>query len=54
MFHRFESEAGKRLRLDALAAQKLVAGNRTLAEELDGRVKLRLLREFCFWIHWRL
>lgn len=44
MLHRFEGDAGKRLRLEALAAQKMVAGNRELAEQLDSRIKLRMLK----------
>lgn len=44
MLYRFEGEAGKRVRLEALATQKMVAGNRELAEQLEGRIKLRLLQ----------
>lgn len=44
MLHRFEGEAGRRLRVDSLAAQKMVAGNRELAEQLAEIVQLRLLR----------
>lgn len=44
MLHRFEGEAGKRVRLEALATQKMVAGNRELAEQLEGRIKLRMLQ----------
>jgi predicted nucleotide-binding protein len=44
MLNRFEGEAGKRLRLEALAMQKLVAGNLELAELLDARLKLKLLK----------
>lgn len=41
MLDRFEGEAGRRLRIDALISQKIVSGNRALAEELADRVKLR-------------
>src|SRR5271157_354380 len=41
MLNRFEGPAGRRLRIDALTSQKIVSGNRTLAEELADRVKLR-------------
>lgn len=34
MIERFDGEAGRRLRVEALASQKLVAGNRELAERL--------------------
>ena len=34
MLGRFKGDAGKRLRLEAFLAQKLVAGNRMLADEL--------------------
>ncbi len=34
MLERFEGEAGRRLRLEALASQKLIAGNRDLANRL--------------------
>lgn len=44
MLHRFEGEAGKRVRLEALATQKMVAGNRELAEQLEGCIKLRILQ----------
>jgi CRP/FNR family cyclic AMP-dependent transcriptional regulator len=44
MLHRFEGDAGRRLRVDALAVQKMVAGNRELAEHLADIVQLRLLR----------
>lgn len=40
MLQRFEGEAGRRLRVDALVNQKIVAGNRELAEGLADRVKL--------------
>ncbi|HNS40672.1 MAG TPA: nucleotide-binding protein [Promineifilum sp.] len=43
MLQRFEGDAGRRLRLESLAAQKLVAGNRELAEQIDGRIKLQLI-----------
>ncbi len=41
MLNRFEGDAGRRLRIDALTSQKIVSGNRALAEELADRVKLR-------------
>jgi predicted nucleotide-binding protein len=41
MLQRFEGDEGRRLRVDALAGQKLVAGNRALAEELADLVQLR-------------
>jgi hypothetical protein len=45
MIERFEGESGRRLRVDALAAQKMVCGNwalaEELAEELADRVRLR-------------
>lgn len=44
MLHRFEGDAGKRLRLEALLAQKMVAGNMELAVQLDCRIKLRVLQ----------
>jgi CRP/FNR family cyclic AMP-dependent transcriptional regulator len=40
VLNRFQGEAGKRLRLQALASQKLVAGNHKLAEELDAKAQL--------------
>jgi CRP/FNR family transcriptional regulator, cyclic AMP receptor protein len=44
MIERFEGVSGRRLRADALAAQKMVCGNRALAEELADRVQLRALK----------
>jgi hypothetical protein len=41
MIQRFEGDAGKRLRIEALSNQKMVAGNRKLAESLADSVKLR-------------
>jgi CRP/FNR family transcriptional regulator, cyclic AMP receptor protein len=41
MLQRFEGNSGRRLRVEALAGQKLVGGNRLLAEELADRVELR-------------
>jgi predicted nucleotide-binding protein len=41
MLDRFQGAAGRRLRIDALTSQKIVSGNRALAEELADRVKLR-------------
>ena len=40
MLPRFEGKAGRRLRVDALANQKMVGGNRELAERLADRVNL--------------
>ena len=40
MVGRFLWERGRRLRVDALASQKIVAGNRELAEELAERVEV--------------
>ena len=40
MLDRFVGERGRRLRIEALASQKLVAGNRALAEELADRVEV--------------
>lgn len=40
MIERFEGEAGKRLRIATLAAQKIVMGDHSLAEELAERVEL--------------
>lgn len=44
MLNRFEGDAGKRLRIESLAAQKMVAGNLELAELLEPRIKLRQLK----------
>lgn len=44
MLRRFEGEAGKRLRFEALLAQKLVGGNRELADALAERVVLLTLK----------
>ncbi len=41
MLQRFEGNSGRRLRVEALAGQKLVGGNRLLAEELADKVELR-------------
>lgn len=43
MHRRFEGDAGRRLRLEALATQKLVGGNRELAEALVDRLPIRRL-----------
>lgn len=40
MLERFQGEAGRRLRVDALITQKLVGGNRDLAELLADKAKL--------------
>jgi CRP/FNR family cyclic AMP-dependent transcriptional regulator len=40
MLERFQREAGRRLTIDALCSQKLVAGNRQLAERLVDKVEL--------------
>jgi len=45
VLNRFQGQAGRRLRLEAFAAQKLVAGNRPLADELDAKAQLMLVRE---------
>lgn len=45
MLNRFEGDAGRRLRLDALANQKLVAGNRALAEKVDAKAQLMLVKK---------
>jgi CRP/FNR family transcriptional regulator, cyclic AMP receptor protein len=44
MIERFDGVSGRRLRVEALAAQKMVSGNRALAAELADRVQLRALR----------
>lgn len=44
MLHRFEGDAGKRLRVESLLGQKLVAGNRQLAEQMEERIQLRQLK----------
>ncbi len=44
MLRRFEGETGRRLRIEALASQKIVAGNRDLAEALADRVELRSVK----------
>lgn len=44
MLRRFEGEKGRRLRIEALASQKIVAGNRALAEALADRVELRSVK----------
>lgn len=41
MIQRFEGNAGKRLKIEALASQKMVGGNRKLAESLADCVELR-------------
>lgn len=43
MLHRFEGEPGRRLRVEALTNQKMVAGNRDLAEKLADLMHLRAL-----------
>jgi CRP/FNR family cyclic AMP-dependent transcriptional regulator len=40
MLKRFEGEGGRRLRVEALTSQKLVGGNRALAEALADQVQL--------------
>jgi len=40
MLQRFEGDGGRRLRVEALASQKLVSGNRELAEALADSVEL--------------
>lgn len=44
MLERFEGAAGRRLRIEALKSQKLVAGNAALAEELVDQVELMALQ----------
>jgi len=44
LIRRFEGDAGKRLLIEALTTQKIVAGNRTFAEALADRVDLRAIR----------
>lgn len=44
MKERFEGESGRRLLIDALKAQKMVAGNPTLAEELAGVVAVTAVK----------
>lgn len=44
MIRRFDGDTGKRLRIEALATQKIVAGNRELAEALAARVEIRAVR----------
>jgi CRP/FNR family cyclic AMP-dependent transcriptional regulator len=41
VIERFEGESGRQLRAEVLAAQRMVCGNRALAEELADRVRLR-------------
>lgn len=43
MLHRFEGDAGRRLRVESLVTQKMVGGNRALAEQLADMVRLRPL-----------
>ena len=40
MKERFEGNAGRRLLIDALKTQKMIAGNAALAEELAGLVEV--------------
>lgn len=40
MIERFEGDAGRRLRIEGILNQKLVAGNKALAEELADRVQM--------------
>lgn len=44
MLHRFEGDAGKRLRIETLLGQKMVGGNRQLAEQMEERIRLRQLK----------
>lgn len=44
MIQRFEGDAGKRLRIEALRSQKLVAGNEQLAADLADCVELKAVR----------
>ena len=41
MLHRFEGDAGRRVRLEALLNQKLVSHNRELAEKMTDRLPLK-------------
>lgn len=43
MIERFEGQSGRRLRIEAFTTQRMVVGNRLLAEELADRVQLRAL-----------
>lgn len=43
MLHRFEGDTGRRLRVESLVTQKIVGGNRELAEQLADIVRLRSL-----------
>lgn len=43
MLFRFEGDAGRRLRVESLITQKMVGGNRALAEQLADIVRLRSL-----------
>lgn len=43
MLQRFEGDVGRRLRLESLVTQKIIAGNRELAEKIDARIRLRLV-----------
>lgn len=43
MLHRFEGDTGRRLRVESLVTQKIVGGNRELAEQLADIVRLRPL-----------
>ena len=40
MIHRFQGDAGKRLRIEALVSQKIVGGNRKLAEALSDSAEI--------------
>jgi CRP/FNR family transcriptional regulator, cyclic AMP receptor protein len=44
MLERFLGERGRRHRVEAFASQRLVVGNRALAEELADRVELLTVR----------
>ena len=44
MLSRFEGENGRRLRIEAVAGQRIVAGNAELAGELADRTELKAVR----------
>lgn len=50
MLDRFQGESGKRLLIEAIAGQKIVAGNKKLAEELANHINLVLIELGSFLI----
>jgi len=44
MISRFEGESGRRLRIETLCGQKMIAGNRQLAEVIADSVELKAIR----------